>query len=151
MDKPTHMLVDRTATALIDFSNQILKLASLLPGASCILVFAYDDETTVSSIEVISNVERDNGGVYYLNSVEIGDLDQTIQIYSILCAEVIKSIAADEKREDDFEELTEAPLTNNNAELQAYSELFPNEEQSACPDDKDDDNDGEIIENYRFD
>lgn len=103
----SHSLADRTAIALVDFSTGVLQLSAIMPDASCNLILAYDDKPNRSTTptEVFVYVVRNNDGAYFFNGVEVGDLNQAIQIYAMMCVEIIKSVATDEGREDYFEDL----------------------------------------------
>lgn len=137
--KYTHLLTDRTAVALVDFSKGLLDLATLEPGGTCSLIMEYDDAPQGTEYtEVFAYAERDDYGIYHLNGVEIGDLDQIIQIYSMMCAELIKCIATDEKREDYFErrdaEQQEPAFDNEETLLQRLAEMDSSPESSGDDD-----------------
>jgi len=153
MSRYSHALRDRTATALTDFATGLLRMSALLPGMSCNIVLSYDDAPSYTDLrEVVLYVERDDNGIYFFNETEIGDLEQATMIYSLACAELMKTIATDEWREDHFEELSLAALPkssddNTEISLESLDELtnLLNEEDS----DNSDGDELEIIEYYK--
>lgn len=152
MNQYTHNLTDRTALALAEFSKGLLKISTLRPGKTCSVIMSYDDAPAGAlNTEALAYVELDEDGLYSFNTVEIGDLEQVIPIYSMMCAEVIKSIAVDEKREDYFEDLgrssIETPETNEDRQVR---ELLASVDLVHEPDESEPDDDGEIIEEYKF-
>lgn len=136
----SHTLADRTAITLVDFATEVLKLSAMMPGASCTLVLAYDDK-----LEVFASVERDDDGVYYFNSVDVGDLSQAIQIYSMMCVEIIKSVALDESCENFLEDINSLSDDESDNHLVSSVRSDSSFVHYRLEDDQDDQ---EIIENY---
>jgi hypothetical protein len=123
LDRYTHDRREQTSDAMIAFAKSLQKLISLKYGGNCILRLEYETAPYgTESAEVMVFVQRDEDeGFYFLNNVQINTLDDAIQVWSMACANVIKPIASDEKREDDFEELgAEAIPTSLEEILDAY-------------------------------
>lgn len=132
IDRYTHARADQTARALVSFSKSLTKLASLQPGQNCVLRVEYDDAPHgTSDTEVIVFVERDNdAGYYYFNNVQIDDLNEASHVWSMACSGVLKQIASDERREDDFEELGETSIPKSLQEIMdAYGPSPPDDDE----------------------
>jgi len=148
MDRYTHQLADRTASALEEFSKGLLKISCLRPRKTCNVIVSYDDAPPETRhTEAMAFVELNEDGVYFFNEVEIGDLERTVQVYSMMCAEVIKSIAADEKRED-YQKPKESEDEESDRKM---PELLASVDIVHEPDGTEpDDDDEEIFEEYKF-
>jgi hypothetical protein len=153
MDQYTHDLTDRTASALDDFSKGLMKIFCLRPGKTCNVIISYDDAPPgTRHTEAMAYVELNEDGVYFFNDVEIGDIEQAIHVYSMMCAEVVKSIASDEKREDYFEDLDRKDSNSDDSETdrQIAALLASVEDSPKSGGTELDDDECEIIENYKF-
>lgn len=151
IEKYTHIRADQTAHALVSFSKSLMKLASLKCGQHCVLRLEYDDAPRgTSNTEVIVFVERDEEvGHYFFNNVQIDDLDEAIQVWSMACAGVLKPIAADEKREDDFEELGEEAIPRSLQEIMdAYEPRVANDDEGTTVHDTEDEGDGDAVKKF---
>jgi hypothetical protein len=96
-----HYLADRTAVILSEFSENIMKISSMENSSKIMIKLEYDDapaETRITEVKAI--FEKNDDGEYLINDVKIGDLKKTIEIYTFMCATLIKSIGYDEKIED---------------------------------------------------
>ena len=102
----THDLAKRTSYLLRDFSLNVFRLTTLSYGDSCELSLSYDDSSHHVSLTNISLVaRRDVSGLFFLNNIEVGTLNSAMNVVSAICADLIKLAAADEAREDYFEEM----------------------------------------------
>lgn len=103
--KYTHSMVDSTGIALLDFATVISELIDMPFSSSKTFFITYKGHKKYEK-EVMTFVSRDENGNYYLNDVEIGSLELTLQVYSLICAPLIKEVALDEYREDCKEDVS---------------------------------------------
>lgn len=156
-EKYTHALNEQTASSLVDFAKGLKKLFELSPNEDCRLFISYDDAPVgTEHTEALAHAERDDEGDYFFNGDRIGNLDQAVRVYALMCSGVIKAVAADERREDYFEDLDRNPLPNEEDEAirsllsQVDLELDLDDSDAYSETDDSDEEGEEIIEDYKM-
>ena len=162
----THDLVDVTAQLLEDYAHNIRKLVRLEHGERISLSMDYE-KVNGAAAQVLVIVYRVEDGDFFFNEHLVGDLKAAIEFYAMACAPVVKEAAIDEHGADRLEDvcqefvkeidqpeesegsdLLKKSVASDDAfrEMTAYFPSGSHEEESVSP--RDNDDDGEIIENY---
>jgi|GEM_PF-4160804 len=104
-----HEYTNATASLLEDYASNIIKLADLRWGSNISLNLEFDDLAFPKQVMIY--VYRNEKGEYLFNEVPVGDKENAIKTYALICADIAKHVAVQEVNSN----LLEDYLKNSNS------------------------------------